>query len=50
LDKIGIGYAAAKEINPQIIYVSVTGYGQTGPYAHLAGHDLNYWLIQAYWA
>lgn len=42
LDKIGIGYAAAKEINPQIIYVSVTGYGQTGPYAHLAGHDLNY--------
>jgi alpha-methylacyl-CoA racemase len=42
LDKLGIGYEAAKAINPQIIYVSVTGYGQTGPYAHLAGHDLNY--------
>jgi len=42
LDKIGIGYEAAKVANPQIIYVSVTGYGQTGPYAHLAGHDLNY--------
>jgi alpha-methylacyl-CoA racemase len=42
LDKIGIGYEAAKAVNPQIIYVSVTGYGQTGPYAHLAGHDLNY--------
>jgi alpha-methylacyl-CoA racemase len=42
LDKLGIGYEAAKAINPKIIYVSVTGYGQTGPYAHLAGHDLNY--------
>ncbi|MFN8349686.1 MAG: CaiB/BaiF CoA-transferase family protein [Spirosomataceae bacterium] len=42
LDKLGIGYATAKTINPRIIYVSVTGYGQTGPYAHLAGHDLNY--------
>ena len=42
LDKIGIGYEAAKAVNPKIIYVSVTGYGQTGLYAHLAGHDLNY--------
>ncbi len=42
LDKIGIGYEAAKAVNPQIIYVSVTGYGQTGPYSKLAGHDLNY--------
>lgn len=42
LDKIGIGYEAANKINPKIIYVSVTGYGQIGPYAHLAGHDLNY--------
>lgn len=42
LDKIGIGYETAKQVNPRIIYISVTGYGQTGPYAHLAGHDLNY--------
>jgi crotonobetainyl-CoA:carnitine CoA-transferase CaiB-like acyl-CoA transferase len=42
LDKIGMGYETAKALNPQIIYVSVTGYGQTGPYAHLAGHDINY--------
>jgi alpha-methylacyl-CoA racemase len=42
LDKIGIGYEAAKIVNSQIIYVSVTGYGQTGPYSKLAGHDLNY--------
>lgn len=42
LDKVGIGYEAARAVNPKIIYVSVTGYGQTGPYARLAGHDLNY--------
>lgn len=42
LDRLGIGYEVARQINPRIIYVSVTGYGQTGPYAQLAGHDLNY--------
>lgn len=42
LDKMGMGYAQAKAINPKIIYVSVTGFGQTGPYAQKAGHDLNY--------
>ncbi|MCG3167405.1 MAG: Acetyl-CoA:oxalate CoA-transferase [Bacteroidia bacterium] len=42
LDKMSMGYADAKKINPKIIYVSVTGYGQTGPYAQKAGHDLNY--------
>ena len=42
LDTLGIGYETARAINPRIIYVSVTGFGQTGPYAHLAGHDLNY--------
>ncbi|RYF73880.1 MAG: CoA transferase [Cytophagaceae bacterium] len=42
LDRLGLGYAAVHTRNPQLIYVSVTGYGQTGPYAHLAGHDLNY--------
>jgi len=40
--KMGLGYEDLKKINPKIIYVSITGYGQTGPYAHLAGHDLNY--------
>lgn len=42
LDKMGIGYNQAKSINPKIIYVSITGYGQTGPYSQKAGHDLNY--------
>lgn len=40
--KMGLDYETLKKINPRLIYVSITGYGQTGPYAHLAGHDLNY--------
>ena len=31
-----------KAINPRLIYVSITGYGQTGPYKDRAGHDINY--------
>ena len=42
LEKMGMGYSQAKAINPKIIYVSITGFGQTGPYAQKAGHDLNY--------
>jgi len=42
LAQIGLDYESAKKINPKIIYVSITGYGQYGPYSHLAGHDLNY--------
>lgn len=45
LDKMGIGYEAARVINPQIIYVSITGYGQTGIYKNLAGHDINYTAV-----
>lgn len=41
-DKLGIGYSVLAEINPKLVYVSVTGYGQTGSYRALAGHDLNY--------
>lgn len=41
-DRLGVGYAAVREVNPQIIYCSVTGYGQTGDRRHLAGHDLNF--------
>lgn len=42
LDKLGISYQAAQRVNPGIIYCSVTGYGQQGPYVYDAGHDLNY--------
>jgi alpha-methylacyl-CoA racemase len=42
IDKLQIGYAKLSEINPRVILCSISGYGQTGPYAQRAGHDLNY--------
>lgn len=42
LDGLGIGYEAAKKVKPDIIYVSITGYGQNGPYADEAAHDINF--------
>jgi crotonobetainyl-CoA:carnitine CoA-transferase CaiB-like acyl-CoA transferase len=39
LARRGLGYEDLKAINPRIIYCSVTGFGQTGPYAHRAGYD-----------
>ncbi len=42
MDRLGLGYEALKAINPRIIYCAITGYGQTGPKAQVAAHDLNY--------
>jgi alpha-methylacyl-CoA racemase len=42
LDKLGCGYDALREANPRIVYCAITGYGQTGPNAGRAGHDMNY--------
>ncbi|MCS6925538.1 MAG: CoA transferase, partial [Candidatus Binatia bacterium] len=40
--RLGIDYDTLQPMNPRLVYCAVTGYGQTGPYAALAGHDLNY--------
>lgn len=40
--KLGIDYESLKNINPEIVYCSLTGYGQDGPYKDLPGHDINY--------
>src|SRR4029078_10792440 len=40
--RLGLGPDAVKAINPKLVYCSITGYGQTGPRADEAGHDLNY--------
>lgn len=40
--RLGIGYAALAELNPGLIYCSLTGYGQSGPLSQEAGHDINY--------
>ncbi|MDF1820608.1 MAG: CaiB/BaiF CoA-transferase family protein [Alcanivoracaceae bacterium] len=43
--RLGVGYEDLKAINPGLIYCSITGYGQDGPYASRAGHDMNYLSI-----
>ncbi len=40
--RLGLDYETLKAINPGLIYCSITGYGQTGPMANRAGHDINY--------
>src|SRR5690349_17295638 len=39
LAKYGLAYADVRKINPRIVYCSVTGFGQSGPYAHRPGYD-----------
>ncbi|MCP3955757.1 MAG: CoA transferase [Desulfobacterales bacterium] len=40
--RLGVDYDTVRKINPAIVYCSVTGYGQTGPFSERAGHDVNY--------
>ena len=42
MTRLGLGFDAVRRVNPRIVYCSITGYGQTGPRAGEAGHDLNY--------
>ncbi len=42
VQRLGVDYDAVCRINSKIIYCSITGYGQTGPYRDRAGHDVNY--------
>ncbi|MES2666312.1 MAG: CaiB/BaiF CoA-transferase family protein [Pseudomonadota bacterium] len=39
LAKYGLDYASLAAVNPRLVYCSITGFGQTGPYAHRAGYD-----------
>jgi crotonobetainyl-CoA:carnitine CoA-transferase CaiB-like acyl-CoA transferase len=45
VDRLGVGYEAMRARNPSIVYCSISGFGQDGPRAQAAGHDVNY---QAY--
>jgi alpha-methylacyl-CoA racemase len=48
--RLGIGYEDVRSANPGIIYCSTSGYGQDGPYAGFAGHDLNYVALAGFLA
>lgn len=40
--RLGVDYESVRQVNPQIIYCSLSGYGQDGPYSKFPGHDVNY--------
>ena len=40
--RLAVDYGTLREKNPRLIYCSLSGYGQTGPYSNLVGHDINY--------
>lgn len=40
MEKLGVGYDVLKKINPRLVFASISGYGQTGPYSHRPGYDV----------
>jgi crotonobetainyl-CoA:carnitine CoA-transferase CaiB-like acyl-CoA transferase len=40
--RLGIDYATLEKLNPALVYISISGYGQDGPYANWPGHDISY--------
>ena len=48
VDRLGIGYEAVRAVNPGIVYCSTSGYGQSGPAARHAGHDLDYLAVAGF--
>lgn len=42
MEKMGLGPNILMKDNPRLIYARLTGFGQDGPYADMAGHDINY--------
>lgn len=47
-DEIGIGYRKAQEINPKVIYCSLSGFGQEGSLAQSGSHDINYMALSGH--
>jgi len=45
MERLGLGYESLKAIQPKLIYCAISGYGQDGPMAKRAGHDINYQAI-----
>lgn len=45
LDRLGFDRATLERLNPRLVHVALTGFGQTGPYRLRAGHDINYMAL-----
>jgi crotonobetainyl-CoA:carnitine CoA-transferase CaiB-like acyl-CoA transferase len=45
MDRLGLGWSTLRELNPRLVMCAITGYGQSGPWAQRAGHDLNYMAL-----
>jgi crotonobetainyl-CoA:carnitine CoA-transferase CaiB-like acyl-CoA transferase len=45
MDRLGLGWSVLRELNPRLVMCAITGYGQSGPWAQRAGHDLNYMAV-----
>ncbi|MFF8446956.1 CaiB/BaiF CoA transferase family protein [Streptomyces leeuwenhoekii] len=50
LEKTGLGYARLRAANPRIVLCSISGFGQSGPYAARPGHDLNFLALSGFFA
>lgn len=50
MQRLGLDYAALAQINPRVVMCSISGFGQDGPYAQQAGHDLNYLALGGFWS
>lgn len=42
VSRLGADYQTISDINPRVVYCSISGYGQSGPYRDIVGHDINY--------
>ncbi len=45
VERLGVDYQTVSRINPRLVYCSLSGYGQSGPYRDMVGHDVNYIAI-----
>jgi crotonobetainyl-CoA:carnitine CoA-transferase CaiB-like acyl-CoA transferase len=45
VNRLGVDYESVKKVNPRVVYCSISGFGQTGPYRDRVGHDVNYLSI-----
>jgi crotonobetainyl-CoA:carnitine CoA-transferase CaiB-like acyl-CoA transferase len=48
MDRLGLGYETLRQVNPRLIYASITAFGQYGPYAHWRGYDILAQAISGY--